>query len=300
MTRVRVVYILRDTARNMRRNFAVTLAAVVTAAVSLSLVGCSLLLRTGVENATARWQGGVEFIVFMDPYAGSVEIDQVRDKLQADPRVADVVFVDQAAAYDEFTELFKDEPGVLDAVTVDEVPASFKVVPVDASSQAVGSLVTSYEARPGVYDVVAALDVVKTLERLSAALTTGALVVAGLLLFAAVALILNAVRVTVSARRDEIAVMHLIGSPPWYVRMPFVLEGLICGTSGAVAAVGAVTVAGSLLTRLSDAGGVGSGLLAGFTVSGSDRFTVSAIVAVIGVAAGAVGAAIAVGRHLKH
>lgn len=297
MTKVRLTYAVRDALRNLRRNPSITIAAVLTAAVSLALVGSAFLLRQGVASATERWQGGVEFIVFADPAASGRQLIDLRDDLRDDPRVRQVVYVDQDEAYEEFSEMFADQPAVLEVVTPDQLPASFKVVPVEADSQIVGAIAADFEQRPGVYDVVVALDVVRTVEGLSDGLSTGVLVIASVLGAAAVALILNAIRMAVDARRREVEVMGLIGAPRWYIRLPFVLEGVVTGAAGGGVAIGAMTVAGRFLDRL----GAGSSaqILAGFDVPTSAKLTISLMVLAAGIVVGAAGSLIAVSRHLR-
>ena len=87
---VNVRYVARETGINLRRNFSLTLASVVTVAVSLTLFGAALVFAQGVGNMTARWKGGIEFIVFMQPSASPV--------LQA--LALSAVFVALAAASD--------------------------------------------------------------------------------------------------------------------------------------------------------------------------------------------------------
>ena len=108
---IKVDYVVRETTSNLGRNISITLASVLTVAVSLALVGGSLMLRTGIENATARWQGGIEFVVYLRTDATTEQIDSVGQALEESPEVANVKFFDQQASYEEFKRLFADSPG---------------------------------------------------------------------------------------------------------------------------------------------------------------------------------------------
>src|SRR5438445_12446711 len=103
---LKVDYVARATAVNLRRNFFMTTAAVAVAAVSLALVGGALLLKQGVDKATIQWRGGVELSVFMKADAAPEEIDAVDRELRAMPEVKRVHFVSKQAAYDEFRKMF--------------------------------------------------------------------------------------------------------------------------------------------------------------------------------------------------
>ena len=83
----RIRYVLRETGANLFRNLTLTAASLITVFVSLFLIGVVLLIQNAVENSTARWRGGVEFIVFMQPDASKDEIDAVRQALEANPQV---------------------------------------------------------------------------------------------------------------------------------------------------------------------------------------------------------------------
>src|SRR5690606_37679755 len=127
---IKLEYVARETGTNLKRNFTITLATVMTVAVSLALVGASLMAQQGVERATKRWQGGIEFIVFLNPNASQDQIDAVRSDLEGDTEVESIHFVDKEAAYAEFKELFRDSPEMIESVTPEVLPASFRVEPV--------------------------------------------------------------------------------------------------------------------------------------------------------------------------
>src|SRR5215211_5890492 len=102
----RLSYILRETAASLRRNLTLTLASLLTVVVSLALLGSALLLQRAVDNLLRRWEGGVEFIVFMNPEASSDQITAVQRDLRDNPQVKDVTFFDKDKAYDEFKRLY--------------------------------------------------------------------------------------------------------------------------------------------------------------------------------------------------
>src|SRR5919107_2548643 len=105
---VSVNYVARETATNLRRNVAMSIAAVLTVAVSLALVGSALLMRQGVNKANLQWRGGIELSIFMRPDAPQGQIDAVKRELDATPEVKRHIFVDKKAALAEYREIFKD------------------------------------------------------------------------------------------------------------------------------------------------------------------------------------------------
>src|SRR3954447_4846032 len=133
----KIDYVVRETTSNLARNFTITLASIMTVVVSLFLVGASLMLRQGIQNATRRWQGGIEFVVFLQPEATPEQIQAVGDDLNDNASVEKTTFVDQQASYEEFKQLFADSPEMVDNVTPEILPPSYRVVPVDKNAKAV-------------------------------------------------------------------------------------------------------------------------------------------------------------------
>ncbi|MFN0092586.1 MAG: cell division protein FtsX [Acidimicrobiales bacterium] len=294
---IKVSYVARETTSNLWRNLTLTAASTVTVAVSLALVGVSLLLRQGVENATARWKGGVEFIVFMHPEATPGQLETVQGELTTSPEVKEVKVVDQKAALAEFKQMFKDSPELVDAVDEATLPSSFRVVPRLPDADVISALGKQYEGKPGVREVVFAFDTIKTLQRLSRIVGNVILGIAVTLLVAAALLILNTIQMAMFARRREIEVMKLVGATNWFIRVPFMLEGLVQGVVGAALAVGAMWGVNGLLERwLSNASDLK--ILQSFNVAQPEVIGTSVFLLVIGCVIGALGSGIAVTRFL--
>ena len=285
-------YVVRETASNLRRNLLMTAAAVLTVAVSLSLVGGALLLKQGVSKASLQWRGGVELSVFMLPEATPEQSQAVERELSQMPEVKDFKYVDQNAAFEEFKQMFANSPDLVESVEPKDLPPSYRVVPKEAEFvDVVGS---RFEDRPGVKEVVFARDVVETLLKVTRALQIGIVSVAGVLLLSAVLLILNTIQMAIFARRREVAVMKLVGATNWFIRIPFMLEGMVQGIVGATAAFGVVALVRNLL-----AGAVGENTLGNQLLPPtSDVLGTGIFVLVAGAAIGAIGSAFAVRRFL--
>lgn len=296
---ISVDYMVRETATNLKRNLTLTLASMITVAVSLALVGSAFVVRAAVQHSTARWSGDVQFIVFMNPDATDAQIAAVRDVLDPknNPQVKKVVFFDKAKAYAEFRDLLRDEPVVLSTSSKEDMPVSFRVQPNAKDAEAVEQMGQQLKQSPGVYTVSFAYDTVKQIERLSKLSSTVILGTALFLLAAAGLLILNTIRMGMFARRREIEVMKLVGATNWFIRVPFMLEGFIQGFIGAVPAVGAVWF---LSSRINSSGHANSGvaILQGLYVSSGETFTVMLGMLAVGSLVGVIGSGIAVSRFL--
>lgn len=294
---MKVDYLLRETGSNLRRNITLTLASIVTVAVSLALFGIALLLRQGVDNATQRWEGGIEFVVFMNADATEAQINAVASDLDNSPEVDRATYFDQQDAFEEFKDLFRDSPELLETVEPADLPPSFRVVPIDTDPDAVEQLSQRFASSPGVLQVVSAQETIRNIERLTTIASVVVLAGAAFLLLAAAALIFNTIRMAMFARRREIEVMKLVGATNWFIRVPFMVEGMIQGLIGAGVAVGGVFLSNWALDRyLSESSSLQ--LLESFVVATEDVWRTSFLLMVIGVIVGTVGSAIAVSRFL--
>ena len=137
-------YMVRETTANLTRNITLTLASVLTVFVSLAIVGATVLVRQGVQNATDQWKGGVEFIVYVDPDISKAELKAVEKSLTENPAVKKITYVNREQTYAQFKKLFKGQKAVLENAGPEILPTSFKVEPKDKSVEQVQALVRFY------------------------------------------------------------------------------------------------------------------------------------------------------------
>jgi cell division transport system permease protein len=287
-------YALRETFSNLRRNVLMTSAAVLTVAVSLSLVGGALLLKQGVANATIQWRGGVELSIFMQPDAPPGQSEAIESELSKMPEVKRFTYVDQDAAYTEFSQMFANSPDMVESVTPKDLPPSYRVVPKQA--EFVEIIGERFKAREGVRDVVYAKDTVETLLKVTRILQILVVGVALVLLLSAALLILNTIRMAIFARRREVAVMKLVGATNWFIRVPFMLEGLVQGLAGAVVAFGVVFLIRGLVQHAVNSYKLQ--LVDQLVVSTSEVLGTGIALLIVGAIVGTLGSFVAVRRFL--
>lgn len=290
-------YVLRETVANLTRNITLTVASILTIFVSLAILGSTVIVRQGASNMTKDWDGGIEFMVYVDPDITADELAVIEQELEENPLVKRIEYVDREATYADFQEIFKDRPVFLENVTAEDLPTRFKVEPTDKSAETVDDLVQHYRKQPNVFDVRAAVDVIKQMKGITSFLNVGLTIVAAVLLVASSLLIFNTIRTAMFARRREIEVMKLVGATNWFIRVPFMVEGMVHGLIGGVLAVGAVfgtrTFLEDLLERTDRIA-----FLRGFAVSSSDVTLACVVVLVTAVLLSVISAAVATRRFL--
>src|ERR1700676_2504903 len=288
-------YVSREAATNLWRNRLMTVAAILTVAVSLALVGSSLLLKQGASKATVQWQNGVSTIVWVKPTAGPSLTSSIGTGLHQSPYVKSCIFRSQAYDYNEAkTILPADE---LDATALSDYPSSFRCVLNDPSQAS--AVYQTFITNPGVATVQYPGQQIKTMQSVIRILQWVFLSVAVVLLLSASVLILNTIRMAIFARRREVSVMKLVGATNWFIRLPFMAEGLIQGLAGAAVAVMVVLAMyfGIGLDTTKTAANQGS-IIAQMSLGGWEVAGTCILVAVVGVVVGVVGSAFAVRRFL--
>jgi cell division transport system permease protein len=215
-----------------------TIAGVLTVTVSLSLFGGSLLLSKWAGHGTERIKGGVKLEIFMRVHATEQQIADVRNALDKDPQVKAFTFLDKQAAFQEFKEIFRKEPDLVKNVNASSLPTSFRVAPLQA--ELTQQVQRRYEAMSGVSEVATPEKALKGLLDVTSKVRVGLIVLSLILLVSSLFLIVNTIRLATFARRREIEVMKLVGASNWFVRVPFLAEGLAQGLAGAGIATSAV------------------------------------------------------------
>jgi len=295
----RISYAFRETIAGFRRNVTLTAAAVITSAVSLLLVGSTFLIQRAFDNLLTRWKGDVELIVYVRPDATTEQIDLIDSALRSQTSVIDVErlrYLNQAESYAEAEKLFAGDPGTLRLLTPENIPSQFKVVPTVEDATLVRELGEQFRQLAGVKEVAYAQDVFDVVSRVSQFIRVATTTMSIILLVVAVGLIWNTIRTAMFARRREIEVMKLVGATNWFIRIPFMLEGLLQGLIGGVlSCLGLWGLNSAWSGAVSD---FNDTELAALVVSDGFARWVMVLLLAIGALAGAVGSGIAASRFL--
>ena len=288
-------YVARETAGNLRRNLVMTVAAIVTMTVSLSVLGVVLIVRQAANKATEQWRGGVEMAIFLQPSVTTTQSGAIGRELATNPGVKNYHFVDKTEAYQEFKQIFGGNSEIVSSLGPTDMPPSYRVVPTKA--QDIQDLGKQFTNQPGVLQVSYAAQAIKSLLNRSNQIKVGGQVLAALVMLAAVALIINTIQLAIFARRREVAVMKLVGATNWFIRVPFMLEGLVQGLVGAAVAFGLIYA-----IRNPVASFVGNESMLGIQtlyVSPQEAVLTGILLLIVGAAVGMVGSAFAVRRFLS-
>jgi cell division transport system permease protein len=291
---VSVDYVVRETASNLWRNRLMTIAAVLTVAVSLSLVGAALLLRQGSANATGTLERGTQVTVWMEPNANAQEIAAVKTELSQLNYVAQpCAYWNKARNFSEARRLLPSD--VFQATTEAEMPTSYWCTPVALTDAA--QVVHTFSGTAGVLSVTEPQQTIHNEETVINVSKWVCLAIAIVLIISAAVLILNTIRMAIFARRREVSVMKLVGATNWFIRVPFMSEGLLQGLIGSLLAAVVVYFV-YLFINHEGSGRTTSNIFTAMHMSGSEVLLTNAVVVIVGMAIGSIGSAIAIRRFL--
>jgi cell division transport system permease protein len=257
----RFIFFIREAMRALRRSAAPSLAAIVTIVVTVLLLGVLIpvLYSTGSKTDDVREQISLRVFLYDDATQG--EISKLTDKIEGITHVASTEFVTKAEALEILRARLEDKD-VVDELNSNPLPASINVNLDDPDNlEAVRGELSPAGTRGEPKPISPIIEEVKDsraeaneIRAVTGAVKIVLIVIAALLLVASLMLVGNTIRLSIYARRREVEVMHLVGATGWFIRWPFIIEGLIVGFLGAASAVailllGKVTIVDPLAER---------------------------------------------------
>jgi cell division transport system permease protein len=237
-----VGFFFRESLRAMRRNAAPSFAALATVTVTLIVVGVFIPIVQATRGAADSIRSRVLVDVYMKDSATAADDTRVFGELKALPNVKKVVFEPKAQA---LIQAKKQNPAAYELITGNPLPDTFHVYPTNPSDallvrsaiEGSGTHGGGQMIDPAIHNVSNHTEDTAKLLTVTRFVTITAALLAALLMAASIVLIGNTIRLSLFARRREIEVMKLVGATDWFIRWPFVIEGVIVGAFGALLAI---------------------------------------------------------------
>jgi cell division transport system permease protein len=233
MSRLRLL--VSEAWSSIRMNLSTTVAATMTVLIGMFLLGVFIALGTWVLSWSNHVKKELQVKVYFASTATDADKIFVYRKLRADPRAKKVVFVSKSAAEAKMRKLFPEL--YTTPLPSNPLPDSYEVTPTRAEDTPDLGKAVQAAHYPGVDDVRWGSSTAKRVLTIAEVIWVVFLVAVVLLVVASTLLIANTIRLSIFARRREIEVMKLVGATNWFIRGPFMLEGLLCGLGGSVLAV---------------------------------------------------------------
>ena len=287
-------YFIQEVFHSLRRNNWMTFASIGTVAVSLFVLGVFLILVLNMNRLAGMLESQVQISVYLEDHLTDREKRQIGYDIESLQGIDSVTYVDRETAKERLKDRLGDQKYLLDALSDDNpLPDAFEVTVTMPS--VVESAAGAIAAMQGVEEAKYGQDVVEHLFDITRLMRIFGFVLMGLLGGATLFIISNTIRLTVFARRKEIAIMKYVGATDWFIRWPFLLEGIVLGCiGGLIAAVALRSFYAAMAAKIYST-------LAFFPLMPQYPFMnyVTAAILLAGIVIGAIGSVISLKRFLR-
>ena len=228
-------YYMAEAFTSFRRNSFMSIASIATVALALFILGLFSMLAANLDYFADNLENQVELSVYLKDDLTTDQVMAVGRQLKELPDVKDIAFTNKDQAMDKMKERMKDQPGILDALGgKNPLPTSYEIT--SNNPESVKSAAVSVKDIKGVESTHYGQDIIEQLFKIANVIRWGGVVLIVFLAFATLFIISNTIRLTVFARRKEIGIMKYVGATNWFIRWPFLLEGLLLGFIGGLIA----------------------------------------------------------------
>ena len=218
--------------RNVRRSPYQALAAILIMSLTFLIVSFFIFVLFGSARVIDYFESKPQVAAFFKDEARQAEIDALKLAMESDEKVASVRFVSKQDALKIYREQNKNDPLLLDLVTADILPASLEISTVDIED--LSEVSVKLKSSPIVGEVIFQKDIVATLSAWTNALRKIGIAAIIVLSLVSIFIMMTIIGIKISQKKEDIEIMRLIGASNWYIRWPFMMEGILYGLTGAL------------------------------------------------------------------
>lgn len=229
-----VNYLIGDAFKSLKRNRTISLASVITVLITFVVLGVFLLTAQNANLAIAGVESKIELQVYLNDDIKLIDQREIQVKLEELPGVSDVQYESKEQAYTKFADSTKDNEGMLQGYTMEKnpFPASY-IVKIEEADE-IDNITSAVQDLSGVESVKNQQDLVKTISNIVKGLRVVGAALFTILIAVSIFLIMNTTKLTVYSRRREVSIMKFVGATDWFIRWPFIIEGMVIGLAGAI------------------------------------------------------------------
>ena len=293
---MRVNFVLSEVATGLRRNLTMTVAMILTTAISLGLMGTGILIANMITDMKEIFYDKVQVSIFLADGVTDEQRSAIETKLKASPEIKSYLYESKDEAYQRFQQQFSQQPELVQNTPADALPESFRVelknperYPVIAEEFPNG--------QDGVDQVRDEGDFLDRLFSLLNGARNATIAVAVVQALAALLLISNTIQLAAFNRRNETNIMRLVGASRWYTQLPFILEAALAGLIGGLLAVGGLVLTKVMFVDRTLAGPIKAGIIP--AIEWADVIKNSLIVSGVGVSLAAVAAYVTLRLYVR-
>jgi len=297
-------YFVKEAGTSFKRNWVMSIGGIVTIFLSLLLIGVSLLIGNAANSLITGTESKVTIEIFLADSAKQTDVEGLQRKLETNSLIKSVDYISKDQALQIFKQQMKQSPDVINNLEGNPLPASLKIELHNTHD--VNTVVSTIKATPEFKKVcdrpdnpASSLrygqDIVQRLFNFTRVIRVVGVVFIVMLAVVSLIFINNTIRMAIYARRNELSIMRLVGASNWFIRMPFIFEGMIQAIIGALLAIGVI-----MMIQFIALPKIQSTLrFMSFGISNSFIWLISLILLAGGVIIGGLGSWLAMRRYLK-
>lgn len=230
-------YFLKDSLRSLKRNRTLSIASIATVAATLFILGVFILVILTIGQGMSEVESKIEVKIFLKDNITAVQKSDLESKLKSVDGVTDVIYESKAEALDKFKAQLGDQYKSLVAGYDKKNPMPDSYIVRVQKPEVVSAVVDNVKNMDGIDVIKDGRDIVNTIMKLSSTLKWVGGVILVVLIGLSLFLIGNTIKITVYNRRREIGIMKYIGATDWFIRWPFIFEGIIIGILGSITSI---------------------------------------------------------------
>lgn len=287
-----VAFIVREAWKGLTRARITTFAAIGIIAFMLVLLGIVGYSFGIVRNVFTGMSGQLEIVIYLKDNLRPEDREILKSKIKEMEGVKEVVYVSKDEAWKRFKETFKGNKFVLEIMGKNPLPDSFEIKV--EGSEYIENLAKTLMTLPGIKDIDVPLEIARRVNRLIAWVEFGGIVIVLVFIVVSLFVISNVIRLSFVSRMKELEIMQLVGATNFFIKGPFILEGILCGFFGGIIGTIVFNILVFLFNRYILSG---FPLFSGITAYNTINLSISLIL--FGMMVGGIGSVIFLERHLK-
>jgi len=235
----RMVYFFVRALNNIRQNFLLGILTVGTITLALLIIGLFLLIFVNLEGVTEDWSKRVQVTAYFDKELSPQEVAVFKTRINTLSGTDKVIYVGREEAVKRFRSRLKGQESLLEGVSADVLPSSLEISlqRERRNSEAVAEYVERLKKVPGIGEVQYGDEWVRRFSTFMNFMRLLGALLGGFLLLAVMFIVSNTIKLTIYARKDELEVLSLVGATRFFIKAPFLIEGILHGAAGATLAI---------------------------------------------------------------
>jgi len=235
----RIQYFVERAFINIRQNLLVTLLTIGTITLAFLILSLALLIYVNLERVTENWSDRVQVTAYFENNLSPADLATLKVKIRALAGTAEILYVSQEEALQKFYGRLKGQEALLEGVSPEILPSSLEIhLKKDSrDSKSIALYVERLKKIPMINEVQYGEEWVKRFSHFMNLVRFAGILVAGFIVLAVVFIVANTIKLTIYARKDELELMGLVGATRLFIKVPYLIEGVVQGVIGAVLAI---------------------------------------------------------------